>query len=233
MNCPRCGERLFGSVCPRCGNVVVQRSQTTNQRSSQRTQNTNYSRNNDNIRFMDSNGTKTLRPAKKKKNGSNSIIKIIIGVLVLLCIIFFFMYNSAKSELANVQNEVNNQNETIKSKNDEISKLKEQIDKLNKELSGEKSDEDSDAPDVEFDENGNLVNITDNSSSESDEDSDDEGDKKYKSGDTYTIKENDNGTAICKAIYGKYTPELWEKILKANNMTASSSYHPGDELKIP
>lgn len=53
------------------------------------------------------------------------------------------------------------------------------------------------------------------------------------SGSTYTIKAGDTGSKICKAVYGQYTEEAWQKILDANGMTASSVYHPGDVLQIP
>lgn len=53
------------------------------------------------------------------------------------------------------------------------------------------------------------------------------------SGTTYTVKSGDTGEKICKSVYGEYTKENWSKILKANNMNESSTYHPGQELIIP
>ena len=47
------------------------------------------------------------------------------------------------------------------------------------------------------------------------------------SGTTYTVKSGDTGEKICKSVYGEYTKENWSKILKANNMNESSTYHPG------
>lgn len=53
------------------------------------------------------------------------------------------------------------------------------------------------------------------------------------SGKTYTIKAGDNGMKICAEVYGEYTEENWSKILKANGMTDSTVYHPGQVLNIP
>lgn len=50
---------------------------------------------------------------------------------------------------------------------------------------------------------------------------------------TYTVKQGDTGSKICKAVYGQYSDELWNKILSANNMNTNSTYHPGDVLQIP
>lgn len=230
MNCPRCGEKLFGSVCPRCGNVVTQsRTSSTSSRTTRKTP-VRIGSNDGNIKFMDSTGTKTVRPSSKKNGGKNQIYKIAIIVLAVICVFLFFRYNSVKSDLAEAEATINTQNDTIKSKDDEIAKLKTSYAST---TNGETAtdDENSDtAPSVEFDENGNLVNITDNGGSEN---SDSDTNKKYKSGDTYTVKDGDTGSDICKEVYGEYSAELWEKILSANDMTASSQFHPGDELKIP
>ncbi len=234
MNCPRCGEKLFGSVCPRCGNVVTQSRTTSSSMGKTRSTAVKSRRNDGNVKFMDSSGSKTVRPSGKKNSGNNKMLKIVIIVLAVICVFLFFRYNSVKSDLKNAEDVINTQNDTINSKDEEIANLKASSngssDETGEESSSDVEGEDDSAPSVEFDENGNLINITDNGSSEA---SDTEKKTEYKSGDTYTIKDGDTGSKICQAIYGKYTPELWEKILSANDMTSSSQYYPGDELKIP
>lgn len=234
MNCPRCGEKLFGSVCPRCGNVVTQaRTGSAVNRAPKRTsQRTTAS--DSNIKFMDSSGTKAVRPSSKKRSVNIQLYKIAVIVLAVICVFLFFRYNSVKSDLKEAEATINTQNDTIKTKDDEIAKLKTTAEAA---VNGDNSSEDGEggdsAPSVEFDENGNLINITDNGGSDSSDSDGSENKKTYKSGDTYTIKSGDTGSNICKEVYGKYTPELWEKILSANDMTATTQFHPGDELKIP
>lgn len=233
MNCPRCGERMFGSVCPRCGNIVMENrsSEPRNTRrtpSYQRSTEPAYSRQrSSDVMFMDS-GTKPVRPSHRSSSG-NVIYKMVIVVLAVLCVLVFFKYQSAASKLNEAQTTITGLNDSIKAKDEEISQLKASVTAPSEGEDG-KDDENSDAPSVEFDENGNLLTITDNDSSQNDTSSDK---NEYKSGDTYTIKEGDTGSIICKTIYGEYKPELWEKLLSANGMTTSSQYHPGDELKIP
>lgn len=233
MNCPRCGERMYGSVCPRCGNVVL-----TNRTSS--TSRPTQNRNNEVI-FMDRNGgNRAIKPKNKKKKSSLStdlILKLVVVVLAVLCVVFFALYRSASGKLSEAQATINTQNESIKSQEEEITKLKEQNEAAEKAKADDKDNDGKadDSPSVEFDENGNVINITENAQSDSSdsEDNSEDSKKEYKSGDVYTIKAGDTGSAICKNVYGEYKPELWEKLLSANGMTASSQFHPGDELKIP
>lgn len=242
MNCPRCGENMYGSVCPRCGNVVMSGRYTANSRSniSNRNNRTSSNRNYDSIQIMDNNRM-SQKPLPKKTSSLSSIIyKLIIIVLIILCAVFFFKYRSVNEKLTEAQASINTLNESIKSKDEEINKLKTVS---TQQDNSDDNDENDDSPSVEFDENGNLLNVSEGKSNTSDdsnsEDSNDENSDnedeptEYNSGDTYIVKEGDTGSDICNKVYGEYKEELWEKLLAANGMTASSSYHPGDELKIP
>ncbi len=229
MNCPRCGERMFGSVCPRCGNVVVSERRTP-VRNNVRNINRNID-NNDGVKFMDNN---RIRPVKRKKPAlSSNIYKIAVVVLAVLCIVLFVMYKNAGSKLSEAESTINTLNASIKAKDEEITKLKTAEASTENAADGEDNgSDDADAPSVEFDENGNVINIDENGGS-SDDSEDSDTKEEYKSGDTYVIKAGDSGSSICNEVYGKYSAELWEKLLSANGMTTSTSYHPGDELKIP
>ncbi len=231
MNCPRCGEKLFGSVCPRCGNIVT--TNNSRQTPARRTVAPRTTKN-DNIRFMDGKGTKPVRPSAKRKSGGNQLYKLIIVILAVICVFFFIKYSSASSKLKEAEATITSQDESIKSKDEEIAQLKTTAASQTTAASGEDGESsDDDSPSVEFDENGNLIKITDNGSSDSSDSSDSDSSTEYKSGDVYTVQDGDTGSTICKAIYGEYTPELWEKILSANDMTTSTQYYPGDELKVP
>ena len=245
MKCPRCGGDLYGSVCPNCGNVVVLSDRTNRKTTGSSSGFSNMRRNsgNDTIKFMDNNGAKKVTPNRKKPKGNrrNLIFLIIIAVLFVLCIVFFAMYRSSASKYTEAQSQITSLNETIKANEDEIAKLKEAATQATTaattdsgdgsgDSSSDSSSDDS-TPVVEFDENGNLVNVKEGSSSSSNDSADDT--TEYKSGDTYVIKDGDTGSMICNRIYGEYTEELWDKLLKANGMTTSSQYHPGDELTIP
>lgn len=238
MNCPRCGEMMYGSVCPRCGNVVMsdratRAAQRNTSRTPSRTTNRVSSRNND-ITFMDNNNIKNIKAGRKKSgiNFNMNIYKLLVVVLAVLCVFLFFKNKSVTSQLNEAQNTINTQNDSIKAKDQEISDLKAAAAAETAPASeGGDTQDDSSAPEVEFDENGNVVNINENGSSDNDDDSDTPAE--YKSGDTYTVVAGDNGTSICNKVYGEYSSELWEKLLEANGMTTSSSFHPGDELKIP
>lgn len=226
MNCPRCGERMYGSVCPRCGNVVV------NNNRQRKTTNLSSRINRDEIRFMDGSGARKVKPKAKKATLNPNIYKIAIVVMAVIAAFFYFKYSSANSKLQEAQTTITSLNDSITAKDAEIAQLK--ADQTAQQNQTDGSSNNSDAPMVEFDENGNLVNIENNSSSNSNNDSNSEGSQSdYQSGDTYVIKDGDTGMDICRTIYGEYTAELWEKLLAANDMTTSSQYHPGDELVIP
>lgn len=239
MNCPRCGETMYGSVCPRCGNVVMSDRQPT-RRVTPRTapRMTSRASNRNDITFMDNNRGRAIRPKKKKPALNINIYTIVIVVLVVICLILFLQNRSANAKLTEAQNTINTQNETIKAKDQQIADLNTAASSTDSSTPASDGGESTDssenstesAPVVEFDENGNVLSIDENGSTS---DSSDSADKEYKSGDTYTVVDGDTGSTICNKVYGEYTQELWEKLLSANGMTTSSSYHPGDELKIP
>lgn len=156
-----------------------------------------------------------------------------IVIIALICSTAFFAAsnysNIKKLESANTQiNELNNG--ALGNSEEQINELKAKVDELtaeNEKLKG-----------------GNLVNTNSseltsaattgkNSTTISGTAPSEEGNTNSGSGTTYTIKAGDTGSKICKAVYGQYTDELWQKILSANGMTTSSVYHPGDTLQIP
>lgn len=156
-----------------------------------------------------------------------------IVIIALICSTAFFAAsnysNIKKLESANTQiNELNNG--ASGSSEEQINELKAKVDELTAENEKLKS--------------GNVVNANSseltsvasngtNSTTISGVAPSEDGNTNSGSGTTYTIKAGDTGSKICKAVYGQYTDELWQKILSANGMTTSSVYHPGDTLQIP
>lgn len=155
-----------------------------------------------------------------------------VVIIALVCSTAFFAAsnysNIKKLESANTQiNELNNG--AAGSSDEEVNELKAKVDELTAENERLK--------------NGGTVNSSEPTSVSSTGSSsttitgtapaDESSSTGSASGSTYTIKSGDTGSKICKAVYGQYTEELWQKILDANGMTTSSVYHPGDVLQIP
>lgn len=164
------------------------------------------------------------------------VLNIII-IVALICSTAFFAAsnytNTKKLETANTQiNELNNGN-AAGSADEQINDLKAQIDTLTAENERLKAG-------TTPDNTGNTGTVTPAPSGASSTTisgtapADDNGSSTSSaSGKTYTIKAGDTGSKICNAVYGQYTPELWDGILAANGMTTSTVYHPGDVLQIP
>lgn len=156
-----------------------------------------------------------------------------IVIIALICSTAFFAAsnysNIKKLESANTQiNELNNG--ASGSSEEQINELKAKVDELtaeNEKLKGGSSVNTNSSELTSAAATGtNSTTINGIAPSE-------DGNTNSGSGTTYTIKAGDTGSKICKAVYGQYTDELWQKILSANGMTTSSVYHPGDTLQIP
>lgn len=158
-----------------------------------------------------------------------------VVIIALVCSTAFFAAsnysNIKKLESANTQiNELNNG--TSGGSDEEINALKAKVDELTAENErlkngGTTSNTNSSEPASVASGSTSSGSTTITGTAPSDEGS------SSSSGSTYTIKAGDTGSKICKAVYGQYTEEAWQKILEANGMTASSVYHPGDVLQIP
>ena len=164
------------------------------------------------------------------------IINILV-IIALICSTAFFAAsnytNSKKLESANTQiNELNNGN-AAGGADEQINQLKAQIDTLTAENARLKSGGTQTGTTPASGTTPSTPASTTISGTAPADDSDSSDSSSSASGSTYTIKAGDTGSKICNAVYGQYTPELWEKILSANNMTTSTVYHPGDVLQIP
>ncbi len=51
-------------------------------------------------------------------------------------------------------------------------------------------------------------------------------------GNAYTVKSGDTAQKITIGVYGEYTPELWEKLKKANGK-GDTDWIAGEEVKVP
>ncbi len=164
------------------------------------------------------------------------VINILV-IIALICSTAFFAAsnytNSKKLESANTQiNELNNGN-AAGGADEQINQLKAQIDTLTAENARLKSGGTQTGTTPASGTTPTTPASTTISGTAPADESDSSDSSSSASGSTYTIKAGDTGSKICNAVYGQYTPELWEKILSANNMTTSTVYHPGDVLQIP
>lgn len=166
----------------------------------------------------------------------------ILVIVALICSTAFFAAsnytNSKKLESANTQiNELNNGN-AAGGTDEQINQLKAQIDTLtaeNERLKSGGTQQTGTTPSstgiVSSPTSTTPASTTISGTAPADDT--DSSSTSSASGSTYTIKAGDTGSKICNAVYGQYTPELWDKILSANGMTTSTVYHPGDVLQIP
>ncbi len=152
--------------------------------------------------------------------GPSKLSKVLNALLIIVLLgstAFFAASNYLNvKKLESVNSQVNN---TTNNDDQLVEQLQEQVSKLQAENATLK--------------NNQTQNTEPTSSSNTNSNSETNTNTNTSTQSTYTIQPNDTGSKICIAVYGKYTEELWQGILKANNMTSSTVYHPGDVLQIP
>lgn len=166
-------------------------------------------------------GTPIQRPILNNRNlrkGSallqnKNALTIALIVLLIITIISFAKYRSYKglyeasnTELEKVSAEVKKNKTEIESLKAENESFKAEIESENEPSTEETTDEDS----------TNDSSDGSNEDSDTNDNTDDSGSDSQDGNDSYVVQPGDTAKRITEGVFGEYTPELWEKLKKAN-----------------
>ncbi|MBQ7266269.1 MAG: hypothetical protein IJS61_09235 [Firmicutes bacterium] len=172
---------------------------------------------------------------------------VIIGGIVIACLIVVLlaMYSSAenrlkiaKQQLAEyAQSGANGDNTEIESLKSEISSLKAENEKLKNTASAQVAANNGATQSVtaaaEPQSQATTADVSANSGSDENTNDNENNANGAPSVSSYTVEAGDTGYKICNKVYGRYSDELWEKVMAANGMRVGDVYIPGQVLNMP